>query len=292
MSVFVNNSERRAIVDQELIIIVMKNIIILIVSLLVSVSVALQLYLDDNSLSGITGLEWRHKDKEITSRLLAIPILLYHNINGRGPFSIRAGALREQFQLIKDRGIRVVPLDELIKRLEHPTPYTDRAVVITFDDGYYSMYSLLAPLAQEFKYPVTLFVYCDNISPRSSKSLTWNRLRQMERSGMDIQAHSISHIDLTKLSRGNDLDSRKKLFEEVYLSKRIIELYMRKKIYFYAFPYGRYDLNTVELAYNAGYKRVFSTDYGSNIITRDNFCLRRNHVKSSYSLQFVDNLIK
>ena len=270
----------------------MKNIIILIVSLLVSVGVALLLYLDDHNLPGITGLEWRHKDKEITSRLLAIPILLYHNINGRGPFSIRAGALREQFQLIRDREIRVVPLFELIKRLENPAPYKDKAVVITFDDGYYSMYSMLEPLAREFKYPVTLFVYCDNISTRSSKSLTWDRLRQMERTGMDIQAHSISHIDLTKLSRRNDLDSRKKLFEEIYLSKRILELYMRKKIYFYAFPYGRYDLDTVELAHYAGYKRVFSTDYGSNIITRDNFCLRRNHIKSSYSLQFIENLIK
>ena len=272
--------------------VIMKNIYILIIFLLVSVGLSVLLYLDDYTRFHRARLDWRYKQTEITSRLLAIPILLYHNINGKGPFSIDAGALRKQFQLIKNRGIRVISLQELITRLERPVPYKEKVAIITFDDGYLSMYSLLLPLMQEFQYPISLFVYCDVISQRSSKGLTWDLLRKMERSGMDIQAHSISHVDLTQLSRKNDLSSRKKLFEEIYLSKKVIELYMRKKVNFFAFPYGRYDRAIVDMALNAGYKRVFSTDYGSNVITRDNFCLRRNHIKSSYSLQYIYNLIK
>jgi peptidoglycan/xylan/chitin deacetylase (PgdA/CDA1 family) len=182
--------------------------------------------------------------------------------------------------------------DRFPSMLENPALYKDKMAIITFDDGYYSMYSLLMPLLTEFRYPITIFIYSDAISHRSSKSLTWHLLREMERSGMDIQAHSISHVDLTRLSRKNDPIARKRLFEEIYLSKRIIELYLGKTIHFYAFPYGRYDLKTVEMAFNAGYKRVFSTDYGSNVITRDNFCLRRTHVKSNYTLQYIDSLIR
>jgi peptidoglycan/xylan/chitin deacetylase (PgdA/CDA1 family) len=270
----------------------MKNIYILIISLLLSLSFALFLYLDEYSVFSSGRMAWLHKDKEIKSRLLAIPILLYHNIDGKGPFSIDAKTLREHFQLIRDRGIRVIPLHELIQRLEHPVPYRDKVIVITFDDGYGSLYTKLLPLAREFGYPVTLFVYSDNISLKSTKNLTWDRIRYMDRMGIDIQAHSISHADLTQLSKKNDPASRKRLFEEIYLSKRILELYIGKKVDFYAFPYGRYDLNTIDLTQKSGYRRVFSTDYGSNIITRDNFCLRRQHIKSSYSLNYIDNLIR
>jgi peptidoglycan/xylan/chitin deacetylase (PgdA/CDA1 family) len=270
----------------------MKNITILIVSLLASACISFLLYLDDDNMSDSAGLDWKYKGRERNSRLLAVPILLYHNINGRGPFSIRAAALREHFQLIKDRGIRVISLKELERRLGNPVPSDERGVTITFDDGYYSMYSLLAPLVREYKYPVTLFIHCDAIVHASSKVLTWDRLRMMEGQGLDIQAHSLSHIDLTKLSRKNDPDSRRRLFEEIYLSKRIMELYMHKKIKYFAFPYGRYDFTLIEMTFNAGYSRAFSTDYGSNIITRDNFCLRRSHIKSGYSLQHIDDLIK
>ena len=269
-----------------------KNIIILVVSLSLSLAAALFLFLDDSGAFSRSTMVWLHKDREIKSRLLAIPILLYHNIDGKGPYSIDADVLREHFRLIRDRGIRVIPLRELVQRLEHPAPYRDRVIVITFDDGYGSMHSKLLPLVREFGYPVTLFVYYDNIAIRSSRNLTWERVRMMDREGIDIQAHSISHADLTELSKKNDPESRKCLYEELYLAKRLIELRMNKKIDFYAFPYGRYNLAIVDMAHTAGYRRVFSTDYGSNFISRDNFCLRRQHIKSSYSMDYIDTLIQ
>lgn len=270
----------------------MKNIYILITSLVISLGIAMYIYTDDYRFYSKGGINWLYKDKEAASRLLAIPILLYHNIDGKGPFSVSEGTLREHFQLIKDRGVRVVPLSDLIQRLEHPAPYGEKAIVITFDDGYGAMYNKLLPLAREFGYPVTLFIYTDNISHKSMKNLTWARLRKMDRQGIDIQAHSISHADLLPLSKKNDLQSKKRLYEEIYLSKRIIELYMRKRVDFYAFPFGRYDLNIVDMTLKSGYRRVFSTDDGSNIITMDNFCLKRQHIKNNYTLQFIESLIQ
>lgn len=271
----------------------MKSIYILIASLTLSLAAALFFYLDDYNEFSQGKMTWLHKEKEIQSRLLAIPIILYHNIDGKGPFSIDAETLREHFQLMKDRGIRVIPLRELLQKLEHPAPYQEKVVAITFDDGYGSMYSKLLPLVREFGYPVTLFVYTDNIAMKSTRNLTWKRLRAMDRQGIDIQAHSISHPDLTQLSKKkDDPAARKKLYEELYLSKRILELYLKKNVDMFAFPYGRYDLTIIDMTAKAGYRRAFSTDYGSNIITRDNFCLRRQHVKSSYTLSKMESIIR
>jgi peptidoglycan/xylan/chitin deacetylase (PgdA/CDA1 family) len=271
----------------------MKSIYVLIISLALSLAAALFFYLDDYNEFSRGRMTWLHKEKEIQSRLLAIPIVLYHNIDGKGPFSIDAGTLRDHFQLIRDRGIRVIPLQELIQKLENPAPYQEKVIAITFDDGYGSMYTKLLPLVREFGYPVTLFVYTENVSLKSSKNLTWMRLRTMDRQGIDIQAHSISHCDLTRLSKKkDDPAARKRLYEELYLSKRILELYMKKRIDFFAYPYGKYDLTIIDMTEKSGYRRAFSTDYGSNIITRDNFCLRRHHIKSSYSLDFIDTIIR
>jgi peptidoglycan/xylan/chitin deacetylase (PgdA/CDA1 family) len=235
---------------------------------------------------------WKYKQKEAVSRLLSIPILLYHAIDARGPFSIDSATLRAHFQLLRDRNITVISLQELMERLENPVPFDRKVVVLTFDDGHPSMKTALLPLVKEFKYPVTLFVYTDYIYNRSTRGLTWSDLRDLDAEGIDIQSHTISHADLTDIHDDDSAEGRRKLFEEIYLSRRLMEFRLGKEISLFAFPYGRYNLQLIDLVRRAGYGRAFSTDYGSNIITRDNYCLRRQHIKRSYSLEFFESLIR
>ena len=270
----------------------MKKLFIPVIVLLLSFGIALALYNSVFRFSSGKQMRWKHKDREIRSRLLAVPILLYHNIDGNGVFSVSLETLRSQFELLRKRNIRVIPLKELISRLENPVPFDEKVAVITFDDGFLSMYTKLLPLVREYGYPVTLFVYTDFIYAKADRSMTWELLREMDSSLIDIQCHSISHEDLTAIPAGEGDEFKKKIYDEVFLSKRIIELYLGKKVDYFAFPYGRYDINLVNLCEKAGYKRVFSTDYGSNIITRDNYCLRRQHIKRNYSLVYFDSIIQ
>jgi len=235
---------------------------------------------------------WKIKERELNSRLHSSPILLYHNIDGKGEFSISLNVLRSHFQLLRDMNIRIISLTKLIQKLTNPHPFNEKVIAITFDDGFLSMYSKLMPLVKEFHYPVTLFVYTNFIYTNSKRNLTWEKLREIGESGIEIECHSISHSDLLILSEKNTIDSRRKLFKEIYLSKRMIELYLKKKIKFFTFPYGRYNLKLIELCQYSGYQRVFSTDYGSNIITRNNFCLKRSHIKKKHSIKYLKKLIK
>lgn len=256
-----------------------------------SVLVSFLIYNDSAKAFNGSSRQWDRKERELKTRLFSIPILLYHNIDGRGVFSVKSETLRSHFKLFKERGVRVIALGDLIERLENPLPFKQRVIVITFDDGFNSMYTKLLPLAEEFGYKITLFVYTDFIYKKARKSLTWEKLQSMTK-WIDIQCHSISHPDLSEISMANDIESKSRLYRELYLSKRIIELYLDREIIFFAFPYGRYNLRTVELARDSGYRRVFSTDYGSNVLTRDNFCLKRHHIKNTYSLDYIDSLIK
>ncbi len=236
---------------------------------------------------------WIEKEREIESRLLAIPIILYHNIDGAGIFAVSRSALESHFNRFREMGVDVVQLDTLVKRLERPEEFSRPSMVITFDDGFPAMYYKLLPMAREFGYPVTLFVYLNCVTSsgkEGGKSITWRQLREMNANGVDIQCHSINHVDLLKLSKKDTPESRKNLYDEIYLSKRVMEKYLNKEVRYFAFPYGRYDLKIVELCKIAGYARVFSTDYGSNIITRDNYCLRRHHVKKTNPLSAIEKI--
>lgn len=267
---------------------------IILSSSIIALSIYYLFYIDLNETDTIIsrGINWRFKEKESISRFVSTPIILYHNINGKGLYSIDLDILRSHFKLFKELKINVITLTELLKKLENPVPYHEKVIVITFDDGFLSMYSKLLPLCKEFKYPITLFVYSNNIYIRAKRNLTWKHLRELEKNGIEIECHSMSHIDLNVLSKENTLKSKKRLYEEIYLSKRIIELYMKKKVKHFAFPYGRYNLKTIKLCQYSNYTKVFSTDYGSNIITRDNYCLRRTHIKKTFSFQFIENLVK
>ncbi len=237
------------------------------------------------------GPVWKKKQGEAVSRLLSVPLLLYHNIDGKGEYSIDYATMDAHFRLLADKGISVVPLDDFVKRLEDPRPYDKKVAVISYDDGYRAMYTRLLPLLGVYGYHVTLFVYTGNVYHSAQRNITWAQLREMQERGFDIQSHSISHPDLVRVIRKGDKEARRKLFEEMYLSKRVLELYLGREVRYFAFPYGSYNLELVDLCKNAGYSRVFSTDYGPNILTSNNYCLRRRHIKSDYSLDAFGSLV-
>ena len=65
--------------------------------------------------------------------------------------------LARRFQLIKANHCNVLPLQEAVSRLYDGT-LPERAVVITFDDGFYNFYGSALPIIEEFGFPVTLYL--------------------------------------------------------------------------------------------------------------------------------------
>jgi peptidoglycan/xylan/chitin deacetylase (PgdA/CDA1 family) len=222
---------------------------------------------------------WQAKGSEDRSRVNSVPVLLYHNIDTRSMYAIDYDTLRSQFELLRTLGVRVIDLDTFVKHVEKSEMPPHRTVAVTFDDDFYSFYEKLMPLATEYGYRITLFVYTSQIYNRGKKNLTWSHLREMERAGISIQCHSAAHPDLVKLLDRNTPESRQRLFEEIYLAKRKMELYLDKEVRYFAFPFGTYTTALAELCREAGFARVFSTEDGTNIVTRNNFCLRRRHIK-------------
>jgi peptidoglycan/xylan/chitin deacetylase (PgdA/CDA1 family) len=226
---------------------------------------------------------------EVTDAM-RVPILLYHNVDGSGPFSVSLKTLRSHLNYLKKNSVTVITLEQLITMQKNGEKPPSKSCVITVDDGYESAYSKLFPLVKEYDYPMTLFVYTDFIFSRSTKLMTWEKLREMDQNGFDIQNHTISHPDLVKLLEGGN-EERNRLYRELALSKKILETRLGKKIKYIAYPYGSYNEELNSISKKIGYQNVFSTDYGANISSDYTFCLNRHHIKSNYTTDHIKKIL-
>ena len=84
-------------------------------------------------------------------------------------------AVFEQHMRYVSRHLHAVSMEEVLDAVEVGTPLSDRAVLITFDDGYADFAEYAWPILKEHGLPATLFVstaYPD----RPDRALWWDRL--------------------------------------------------------------------------------------------------------------------
>ncbi len=186
--------------------------------------------------------------REVPSELMdadQYPVILtYHSISwGDSHLKVSPSLFTEQMEWLK-ANVRVVPLGEIVAALAGRTPLPERAVVLTFDDGFRDFYTAAAPVLRRLRLPATVFLptgYCGKSNCWPSQPawvdedalLDWKQVNELVQDGFKIGAHGIHHADLTSLS-----------VEEAELeicgSKADIEEQTACQVEFFAYPYGRW----------------------------------------------------
>ncbi len=198
-------------------------------------------------------------------------IFCYHRLVDKVRYpgtEITPAAFEAQMKELKDKGITVISMQDLLawKRGEKNIP--PRCAVVTFDDGWKSQYEVAWPILKKFGYPVTLFIYTEGVRGGSlggGEAITWEQLADMRDNGVDIEAHSATHQDLreghtvTVIEPGGKR-TRKKLTgadyekwvqNEVVGCKELLEQRLGIKVNCFAVPFGNYNEHVKELARNA-----------------------------------------
>jgi peptidoglycan/xylan/chitin deacetylase (PgdA/CDA1 family) len=179
----------------------------------------------------------------------------------------------KQMQELKDRGITVIGMQDLLawKRGEKSIP--PRCAVLTLDDGWKSQYEVAWPILKKFGYPLTLFIYTEGVRGGhygGGEAMTWEMLSEMRDAGVDIEAHSATHQDLRKpydkvaKKRLSPPEYEQWLQNEIVGSKQLLEQKLGIKVNCFAVPYGFYNEHIKEVCRNAGYEGIF-TVYGQPI---------------------------
>ncbi len=174
-------------------------------------------------------------------RGLTIPVLMYHNVGyGWGQYAVTLAAFREQMAWLQNNGYTTVTLPHVYRYMDGRGTLPPKPVALTFDDGWESQWDAALELRSRGMVGV-FFVMGGGIG------LSDAQLRRMVAWGHEIEAHSMTHPDLTRLS-----DSQ--LRAEVAGSKRALETRLGIPIRYFAYPYGAYDARVLDAVADAGYR--------------------------------------
>jgi peptidoglycan/xylan/chitin deacetylase (PgdA/CDA1 family) len=194
-------------------------------------------------------------------------LLCYHAVSEHWPpdLAVKPAALEEHVSWLARRGYRGVTLTDAVSgRID------SRAVAITFDDAYRSVFDLARPILADAGLTASVFAlsaFAGTDEPMSWTgverwletehrdelvSMSWDELRQLGDVGWEVGSHTRTHPRLTELDDAA-LDA------ELRGSREEIEAQLGRPCRSLAYPYGVYDDRVVEAARLAGYRAAAGT---------------------------------
>jgi len=221
-----------------------------------------------------------------------VPILVYHTFaeTCKSSLCLPREVFDKQMAHLKDRGYHVIPLSDLIGFLEFRTALPEKAVVITIDDGYRSVYDIAFPILRKYGFTATLFVYMDFIGIPGS-SVTWDQLKEMKENGFEVGSHTVSHCNLTKRHEDETEQAYlERIEKELVLSKRTTDERLHQDTISLAFPYGAYNQEVLDLCEKAGYRLCLSVKRGGNPFFALPLALGRSQLLERDIDYFIKNL--
>src|SRR6267143_813493 len=88
-----------------------------------------------------------------------LPVLMFHALDDRSSaISFPPGVFQRGMARLQEHGYRAVSLLEVVDDLRHGKPFPDRVFVLTFDDGYQSVYTEAFPVLQRYGWSATVFL--------------------------------------------------------------------------------------------------------------------------------------
>ena len=234
-------------------------------------------------------------------------VLAYHSVVDESaaenqkqyfPQTISAQMLIKHFNWLKENGYNVISWQQVIDAENGQGTLPDNAVLLSFDDGYETMYNVVFPLLKAYNYPAVFapvtgwldtpadqkIAYADKMLDRSVFA-TWSQVKEMEQSGLvEVASHTHNlHNGINANPSGGQLPSviapeyknGKYETEDAYKNRlksdfahtvQTLVNRIGKKPRVMVWPYGQFNDVAVQLARQAGMPHYFSL--GEKIINK------------------------
>jgi peptidoglycan/xylan/chitin deacetylase (PgdA/CDA1 family) len=204
------------------------------------------------------------KVPEVPDDGVRVTVLGYHDLAENQPetaMRIHTSKFRTQMQSIQQLGIKVITMEEFIAWKVDGKPLPPKCILITFDDGWKSVYTDAFPILKEMGFPFTIFLY-KNYVDGGGKALTSLMIQEMLSTGkMSIGSHSVSHpypvtVKSSRKKGPSIFDSY--LRNEMGESKNFLESKFPVKVGTYAYPGGFFTEEMFVLGKEFGYSCLFT----------------------------------
>jgi peptidoglycan/xylan/chitin deacetylase (PgdA/CDA1 family) len=175
-----------------------------------------------------------------------LAILSYHKI-GPPPeggweswYYVSGEMFAEHLRLLKARGYEAIDITAFYRGLDEPSTLPAKSTLITFDDGYRNNLTVALPVMKQLRVPGVIFVptqYIGGINGWDTDNepleriCDWDELLELERGGVAVESHSVSHPSFSLLTPAQQED-------ELRRSKETLEAGLGRAVGFLGYPYG------------------------------------------------------
>lgn len=197
-------------------------------------------------------------------------VVMYHRFgDDRYPTtSIRLEQFEAHLKELQQDKYTVLPLTEIIARLESGEALPDRTVGLSIDDAFLSVFEQAWPRLRESGLPFTLFVSTDPVDQGKADYMNWDQIREMADGGAAIGHHAAAHLSLAKAGperARREIEKASARFQKELGSVPTI----------FAYPYGEASLAVEDVVKTAGFKAAFGQHSGAFDATAERFYLPR-----------------
>lgn len=245
------------------------------------------------------------------------------------PQTVTRNTLIEQFNLIADLGFHPVSFQQILDAEADKRPLPEKAVLLTFDDGYRSVYDIVFPLLKLYEFPAVIApvgnwmampaggeVKYGKHAVSRERFLSWDQLRELHASPLiEVASHSYDlHQGVIGNPFGNLLpaaataqwspdshernfgyeDAREyeaRLFNDLKRASEQLksELGQAPRIMFW--PYGAYSEASVAISARAGMPHTFTLLSHANSLDDGTAAMGRYLVEQETSLETFEEYL-
>lgn len=180
-----------------------------------------------------------------------VPVVVYHDIvkTPKRGTDVSLDNFYQQMKYLHDNGYTTISTQQLYNYLNVRSRIPRKSVVLTFDDGYQSMYSHVRDILKKFNFRGIVFVYTDAVVGRYGSTMTWEQIKEISKDVFEIQVHTKSHTNDLALKKEGETEGEYmgRLDSELLFSRNLIENKIGKKAEYLAYPYGTFSERLVNL---------------------------------------------
>jgi peptidoglycan/xylan/chitin deacetylase (PgdA/CDA1 family) len=186
---------------------------------------------------------------------------MYHRVDANVPsdavgrdLTVEPAAFAAQLAYLRAHRIAAITAEELARDIAH-RKLPERAVVLTFDDGYDDAATTALPLLRKYGARGTFYVSSGFVG--TPRHLSWKQLRELRAAGMEVACHGTFHLDLSTLDRTGQLR------EAAGCMRRFAHYLGGAAPVTYAYPAGKYDAETLAIMRSLGIVAAFTEHPGA-----------------------------
>ena len=215
-----------------------------------------------------------------------LPIIMYHHLSENSKklnkYTISPSQFKDDLDYIKSNGFTTVNIADLIDFCENKKSLPPKPIMITFDDGYMSVFEYAYPLLKQYdmkaviniigKY-TDIYSECDDHNINYSH-ITWDELKAMQQSGVfEIQNHTYDmHLNgirngIAKKPSESDEAYQQALFEDLNSLQTKIAQKLSVTPTAFAYPFGKIEKKALSIIKKVGLKAVFCCWEKTNYLT-------------------------